>query len=820
MGKVSSLRKDLLTVFLLAAGFRLLLNIAFYAVWGPHSVNHLELWLYYAVAAGINSTAQGDADPTTWFFGLMGSFFEGDALFYAVGLSSVILTSIASVFVCLIGREVYGGRAGLFSGLIYAFLNQTLSLSMVGFTHDHLMMPLALAVLFLVIWALKAKGMLRWAYAVSASVLFFLGTKIHVGMYVTLAVVGIVLASRIVAGYRKYVLYFTVLLAAGILLGGSCILPRVVDLEIGRLPQGRLGSADVVPVSASGLWLKYSLLLVFIPWGLYAAYRRREFIAISYSLIGFVFGLVMERGTRFLDIGVALLVAYALVEWTGKDRRLILALSALSAVVVLVLSLPIPYQAFFIVSLIALVWIVCYSRYDAAKVLALLCLVGCVLASASLFLSEDHVVAEAEYFLYSNTLRGLEPGSVLASWDRGFMIDALSGMRAVSSPAYIDYLAHEALWLPQEQAHRLLRSRGVDYVVLADSQYNELVYKGAPYYLLKGGMALTPKDIPPISLSNYLAIHALRYGQANPSYFTAVAVADDPVGGNRIMVYRLTDSGGDNGTLVSIIAENNEDRTLTANVELEVLRFPGGKKPVPEYGPPMASLLEAGDNLRCFARTSAGMGFLGSLSVLLFSWRRERSMVRRYLPYLVVLLVACGMVYSLLGSCCQGEQTIERSGSGMEVVHKTFQAEFPPSKLTEASFDAGDVGDIYGCSVTINGGQPAGFVGRVAFMALCDEVDEEAKILLVDSNASQTYGKMAIEDERTVKLRLTKGQEKPVDYAFQRKNPGHVYAVGFGKSQCVAAVAEGSVEPRPSGVELRHAFCGRATDLRDYERIT
>ena len=147
----------------------------------------------------------------------------------------------------------------------------------------------------------------------------------------------------------------------------------------------------------------------------------------------------------------------------------------------------------------------------------------------------------------------------------------------------------------------------------------------------------------------------------------------------------------------------------------------------------------------------------------------------------------------------------------------TYDVTFQPNLSTTDLF-VGNPGSVRNCSVSITCGNdtPCGFAGYVTFKAECGDIDETARVLLVDATASDMVGKMVVEDSRAVRLRLKRGEEQFVGYGFDRRYPWHKYLVAYWKSNCSVTVADKSMNPRPMGVEPYYVFCDRRTDRNDY----
>jgi hypothetical protein len=809
----------ILSLLFVGVVVRFLLDVLFFALYGPHAVGSVEFWLYYGVASGSHLTAGGAGDPTVWLLRAFGFLFSGDALFYSIVILAAFLSAAAAALVYLVAREFFDDEAAYYGGLIYALMVEPLALSVVVFTHDLLLVPVMLSVVLFSVRAFRSAGWLRIWYAALAVLFLFLAVRVNIGAYVSAGVVGVYLASEHMGRFRKYYPYFAAAVVFSILLVGLCVIPAVMDYELGKLPQGRLGSADVRPISLSNFWMRYNVLLMLIPFGVYVAYRRRETISITYLLVGFVFAATMDRGTRLSDIGVAMLAGYALAYWSCKWVKP-LVYGGSSIVLAASFLVPLPFEARLMVAAAGAALLYCMrsSPVNVKGALAVLFSLSVLLVVADLASDTGKVVSETEYRLYADTLSGLGGGRVLTAWDRGYVLEALSGKSALSTAGSIEYAAHEALWQPERQAYEALNRMGADYVVFSDSYYNHVIYGGEPYYLLEGGQVMTPKDLPPMVVSEYLAVYKLRFREADPEYFQLVSEVEDSVLNRTYVVYRVVKSG-ENRTLMSLVALSHERQPLAATVNLTVAEYANGKtpyyisivSPFEDVRPLLASL--AVNTLRLFV-----VGLLAALAHLLYAipklrGRRLKASMRKAACAVSALVVCVVLLYAGVGEVAAPEAA--EPPEPVNLTYKTFSVTFPPN-MSAAYLDVGGVGDVYNCSVSV----PGGFGGSVTFRNGCGIIDEKARIMLVDATISNRTGQAAVEDYVELGLKMRLGEEKTVNYTFTRLYPYHDYVVAYWKPGCVVVDAGKSSEPAPSGIEAVHMFCGRATDVRDYEKIT
>ncbi|MFH1055945.1 MAG: glycosyltransferase family 39 protein [Candidatus Altiarchaeota archaeon] len=339
-------------VFLVSLAFRLMLDLVFILRFGWHAVNHVETWLYVGVAHGTHFPANGVRDPTTWILRFVGALMPGDMTLYGVVLLSALLSAFTAMLLYLLMRQLYDVKTAFIAGMIYGGMVEPLSLSLMGFTHDHLQLAVVVGSLLLVVKAAKSgfwRGLLlSLAYVavveaskmVNDTILFGIGVAgVYVG-YTTLEY----LRSKFLGKRMADILYpLYIAFAVALLLGfGGRIIPAILESELGGLPQGRMGSADVVPMGLLTFFLRYNPLIFLLPYAFVAAYGRKDTIGITLTILGLMMATVMDRGTRISDIGIAMLLAYALADWGVKLKRIVFSslafTTAVAGVIITLLS--------------------------------------------------------------------------------------------------------------------------------------------------------------------------------------------------------------------------------------------------------------------------------------------------------------------------------------------------------------------------------------------------------------------------------------------------------------------------------------------------
>ncbi|MCX6695052.1 MAG: glycosyltransferase family 39 protein [Candidatus Altiarchaeota archaeon] len=525
-----------------ASGFiaRVLLDLLFMLDYGWHAVNHIETWFYYGVSQGSLLPANGLADPTSWILRLGGILLPGELSFYYVLLLSAALSALTAAALFLLAREEWGDEAGLAAGLIYAFMVEPLSLSLMGFTHDHLQLLLFVVVLLSCVKAVKSAGRERVVWAGAYVAVAYLGLSINDVMKVALGV-SLLYAANAVAGRilstKDYRVLFALLLAA-MIFGGFFILPSMIEGSLELMPQGRSGSVDIAPIAPSNFWLRFNVLIALLPLGLYVGYVKRDVNGLALAIFGLALCTVMDRGARILDLGLTLSTAGLLRGW-NKSFTMYAGVLALIVFGFFLTqsSVSLAYNVVFVAAGLLLFAVIAFEGMRMDKVLLVLALIGLAANLNYVYtIDSKKITPEAEYDAFKWLQSNYAGGKVLVGWDHGYYLNALTGLTAVSTPNKVEYGVHDALWLPEKQAALELKNAGVGYVVISDRNFNIIKTGGSYSFVLSGGLVLEPAKAPPIELVEYLTAYKLRNGQ-DLHYFVKVHEEVDNSTGIKIMVY-------------------------------------------------------------------------------------------------------------------------------------------------------------------------------------------------------------------------------------------------------------------------------------------
>jgi len=324
-----------LALFLFAFLLRAALNLYFFLTYGWFSSNLIEIWFYYGVAQGIFHLSP--LDPTRWILRLAAFLVPPGVLYPATAFAGALVSAAGPLLVYLWIRRSVSEKAGLRAGLITAVLPSSLTLCLANFSHDLVQLPMVILFWLLISAAERAPSSRdRWIHFVAATVVAAFG--LAVGPLMAAALVGVLLyvpwrafqatrsgspsegaaaafaAGLIVVNSVLYLLMRDRLLD---LLAPLALKARAIDLRA----QVEITVGDLQPLPPDSLWNRYTLLLFFIPWGLWVAYRRRDFLLLSLFLFGTALSLAVNRGTRLLDPIVAALIALGWANWSRNGLK-------------------------------------------------------------------------------------------------------------------------------------------------------------------------------------------------------------------------------------------------------------------------------------------------------------------------------------------------------------------------------------------------------------------------------------------------------------------------------------------------------------------
>lgn len=471
-------------VFIISLSIRILLDLIFFLRYGWHASNVPEVWYYLGVAKGIFDLKS--MDPTLWILRALGMILTEQILFYGVILTAGILSSLTSVSIFFLGNELDSKKTGFYAGILYATMLQPLGLSVVSFTHNLVQLPIIVLSILIVIQISKAEGIQKLLNLSLLTVLIILGWQVNplitIAIDVAILFLGLQLFNFL--GKKKKIdrqriyPYYLALLTLAILVLRIGFLPEIFKQVFQTMPQGRLGSIDIIPISLGSLWIRYNFLIIFIPLGLLSSFRKRNITVYSLFLIGFIISTLVDRGSRVLDLGVSFLAAYSFSNWKNKDaKKLDLGLFLFLALIMYFIRLSLFLNLFFLLmgtSLYLLVKSEKQSNEFPSIFLSLVIIGGAITLNWSVspnFIKET-ATTDAEY-RGLEYLRGMVTGEemIYTNWVNGYFVEVVSGLKPASSPRKIDTEIYKALWMPDDKSAEKFRQKHIEYILVSTRDF-------------------------------------------------------------------------------------------------------------------------------------------------------------------------------------------------------------------------------------------------------------------------------------------------------------------------------------------------------------
>jgi len=539
-------------IFLVSFAARLLLDLLFHLRFGLHAANYPEVWLYTGVMQGTKLPGNGIFDPSTWFLGALGVVFQGGLAFYGTILAAAALSASTAALVFLLASEAYDRKAAVAAGLIYGGMAEPLTLSMSGFTHDLIQLPLMIASILLAVKTLKAKAWDKLVFVAAYVVIVYAGLHVNDVMYVAVGLAFVYAGYGVLskyAGEDVYIPYMAVFVF-GIGIAGFFAMPAVVERMIAGLPQGVGGSDDTSPTNLTVLFIRYNILLLIVPFGLTQALKRKDVLGIGFTMTGLMLAAYVDRGTRISDVGLALVAATALSDWNVKGRgffarkdrfRWTLIWSVPVAVWAL-LVLPLVYVFFFAAFALALLYGL--KNFGGERmflaVLSILLLAGVAVNTAYILTAEGrNIVSDAEYRILDWLAGNNKGGRILTTWDHGYMAETITGLESASTPNKIDTVVHDALWMQEDDARSMLRENGVRYVLVNSDNFKVVQdQKGRRGYRFLGGLVFPPKKLPPVENAGNYTVYRMSHMTTGEA-FTLVRREKDEATGVEFLLYEV-----------------------------------------------------------------------------------------------------------------------------------------------------------------------------------------------------------------------------------------------------------------------------------------
>lgn len=468
---------------------RLVFTIAYLLRFGSHSTNVIELWFYVDVAKG-NRYFLSPFDPTIYILRFFGLLSPEEVPFYATILCGLILSSIVPVILYFLVKDLHGPKTGFLSGLIYGCMVQPIALSTVCFTHHLTQIPLSLLFLLTLNRAVSRRGRERAQYLIcsagSAVLGYFINEEIFLYILIGYVIVAIAVVRWLLRGYNRDTgrAFALAMLVIGVLaMPLTLYYDRIVSIATSLTSKEPLPESGVQLIHQTNVqfvtavtlppvvYLRfYGILLILLPFGVYESWKERDLLPYLLLVLGLVVSVHWARGSRILDIGVALLVGMALGNWKGTWTLPALFI-AVPVSGLLMVFLPMSYlQTYFAVSLCSLMFTLLYPRVRLPHMMAAAIAVSCSLAvsTVGLIVLETCQSSQAEFEALAWLKQNSHPGErILTALDRGHLPSAIADLQSVSDE--YNYGAHiaKAFYETEELAAVTLSEHNVSYVMVS-----------------------------------------------------------------------------------------------------------------------------------------------------------------------------------------------------------------------------------------------------------------------------------------------------------------------------------------------------------------
>ena len=750
-------------IFSFSVVLRSILNFIFHLRWGQNAVNHPELWLYLGVLRRTHSTSFAQNDPTSVILQFFGDIIPYSMHFSFLEFFSVVLTSFTAVLIFFLAKKYSNEQVALYSAFIYCGLLETLNLSVSGFTHDHLLLPIMLASAYLMLNIFNKKlSLYQNFFSVAfALILIYIGAHINMGIFVGVFAVILAIILSITERYKKIGVYIKLSVLLCVIVFGICVLPSLLDSILSNLPQGRFGSADIMPSTINSILLKYNLSLLLLPFGVYHSYRKKNYVSLTFLVLGFLIFLQMTRGTRIANIGFAISIGYALYELKNYSF---------------------------------------FKNKASQKILSLI-LVFNILLSISQIISVSHPIStQAEYELFSGT-DFKKNDKTLLTWDRGYMFEVLSKSGSVSTPGLIDYDAHRLLWHTESSAAEKLKSMGITHVILRDDYFDVVNFNGIQNYLITEGLFFKPKITPPAKIANYVAGYKLNNGKTNPNYFKLIDVKGDNLRGISYRLYEVTAKPNQKKPVTLLFTNvDNFTHYFRANLHIETvknsnLRFDAN-----------GNLIQSKKNILESLKFEYNRIFFGVLIFIclvstgalshVFLIKMNRKILLISILALFLSLSALNFVYV--------DSNISKTASSLPVEKKLIETDIrlEPFDVTEHTIWLDDEREILNIFYSSDASSKIGYSGNVTFLNKCGQ-NEEVQIGVFDNTEIKSKGVPKLIDSFKATIPDSLDEEFMVEINFSVPYISNQYAVGVKNPGCVIVR---DINAGLTGYELTHIF--------------
>ncbi|MFQ5892216.1 MAG: hypothetical protein ACE5HW_05435, partial [Candidatus Methanofastidiosia archaeon] len=488
-------------------------------------------------------------------------------LYFGVVLSATILSSFASVLIFFLVRELHEKSVALASSLIFGFMIEPLASGILIFSHDIVQVLILIFILYLTIRIKKSRTFKeKTTYTLFLLLFIFLSSQVNMVVFVIPLIlfcyfiyyVFSPFAGRLGFSDKRYFLYYALFLAFLFSLGRYLIssnLTTVIDFMsslssrtrgIDLVNQLLAGSPDLLPAELSEFWGKYNVLLILLPFSLYGCYQKRDVLSLSVFVVGLSSSLIFSRGTRVLDIGVAMLSPLAFY-FLKREHTKYLVTSTLAALIIVFFmvapALAVEKISFLYLSpfLVALLFLIAFQRFNLRQALppTLLIFILFNILYFSFVFTEPQV-SEAEFQAMS-FLKEQDDGKVLVNWGLGFFVEAVSGLEPTASPTNVNFEYQRILMSSEENVVQILKEEKVRYIFISDRRFrlflnprtNQLDFYMDPSFspFLRG-------DVTFSEIKNFL-IYKMLYEERELKNFKLVFEIKDEKTGYLVRIFEI-----------------------------------------------------------------------------------------------------------------------------------------------------------------------------------------------------------------------------------------------------------------------------------------
>ncbi len=526
-------------IFFGALLIRVIPDLIFFLRNGWFSSHLIEVWFYYGVARGVFYLSW--LDPTFLLLRLPGLILPESILYQVTVFSAALVSALTAWLLYGWLRRRWGEAAGIFAGLTFALLPAPITLCLVNFSHDLVAIPL-IVLFFWAVTEVNPGSAVRVRPLAAVLIFFLLGLMVGplmVGALLVVLISYLGLLPQRLSGRPAGVIFFAfclgglVLISSGLFwllkpnllnwLAPLALRFRGIDLTAQMLIQ----VGDLQPFPPDAFWNRYTIFVFLLPWGLWTAFRRRDFFTLSLFLISLTLALVVNRAARLLDLSVVLLSALALADW----KRPAVWVTAIGALLLLSGNIFFPEAARTVYAGVPLGLKDLFGKFLGglfssgeglnptrlrfARILIAFFTLGLispwllhkawakrVILVLAVFLQAAWVLEVAgtssdpsEYRAYRWLDARSQPGEkIFAAWNQGYFIGSVTDLKPITTPQQIDPSLYQLYWEEEDSAVEELARRGVDYVHVSGRYFGiTTVNRKADTFGMRGSTIIGPQ---------------------------------------------------------------------------------------------------------------------------------------------------------------------------------------------------------------------------------------------------------------------------------------------------------------------------------------